>query len=141
MAIHGMDCIGKDAGKLFFFYIELYQVIDGTDIDASVFVSANSTDFIMGKSIAVLRRAIDVYLVTIISVQSFTGAKPQCSYLILIDGKHSDLRQTVFYINMLKVNMIPIAKESTTEDEDTEYIYSHIRFVLGLFSGTNLIIN
>ena len=51
------------------------------------------------------------------------------------------MRQTVFYINVLKVNMISIAKENTTENEDTKYIYSHIRFVLGLFSEANLSIN
>ena len=55
--------------------------------------------------------------------------------------KDGDLRQTVFYINVLKVNMISIAKENTTENEDTKYIYSHIRFVLGLFSEANLSIN
>jgi hypothetical protein len=37
--------------------------------------------------------------------------------------------------------MISIAKENTTENEDTKYIYSHIRFVLGLFSEANLSIN
>ena len=40
-----------------------------------------------------------------------------------------------------QVNMISIAKENTTENEDTKYIYSHIRFVLGLFSEANLSIN
>ena len=33
------------------------------------------------------------------------------------------MRQTVFYINVLKVNMISIAKENTTENEDTKYIF------------------
>ena len=127
-----MGCIWKDAGKLFFFYIELYQIIDGSDIDASALVSANGADFIVGKAVVVLRRTIDIYLVAIVSVQSFAGTKPQCSYFILINGKDGDL---------LKVNMISIAKENTTENEDTKYIYSHIRFVLGLFSEANLSIN
>ncbi len=112
-----MGCIWKDAGKLFFFYIELYQIIDGSDIDASALVSANGADFIVGKAVVVLRRTIDIYLVAIVSVQSFAGTKPQCSYFILINGKDGDLRQTVFYINVLKVNMISIAKENTTENE------------------------
>ena len=99
-----MGCIWKDAGKLFFFYIELYQIIDGSDIDASALVSANGADFIVGKAVVVLRRTIDIYLVAIVSVQSFAGTKPQCSYFILINGKDGDLRQTVFYINVLKVD-------------------------------------
>ena len=136
-----MGCIWKDAGKLFFFYIELYQIIDGSDIDASALVSANGADFIVGKAVVVFRRTIDIYLLAILSVQSFPGNKPQSYNLILKNGKDGDLRQTVFYINVLKVNMISIAKENTTENEDTKYIYSHIRFVLGLFSEANLSIN